>query len=749
MDQESSTEEASAEESELPSDKFENPHYWATWLDAARQHSKDYRRRCRRAWDEFQSQEGSKEHGGRLGDVYRVFPIFYSSIKTLQPAYFSKLPEIVGKRRFDVGDPIAATAARIVERMGEFSMDITPFFETISDAALDYILSDRATVRCVLDGVEKPVDIRKPLAMQQGEDGSQVFLEGEAPYEGEVLQDEETGEYFYNQTDFQPENNAAYLVSVPYDEVLHTTGAKSWDEVKTVAFRFAMPEEEAVERFEDLPSSVFKSIKRDAEEDDGDDDKDGQKAKEKYLHGWEIWHKPTNKVYWYSADHGSKLLDAKEDTWGLRGFFPCTPFIIGNKERKSLYGIPAYQYLEPICEQLHSLSRRLYKLIQHSRIRGLADASEPDLRLLVESADENEWIFVQNLASIVEKGGLNALIHHFPTGEISQAIVQMSQLVEKFKGDFYEIYGIPDVVRGVSDPLDGVGTQQIKSIHATNRFRYGMNQVAEMIRASLELVVDLMLAAFTDEQIAKIVGYEFMDVEDKQRFGQALALLRDDDTRMIRVDIETDSTSYLNEQIEWQNRSQVIQTVMQGLQQVGQLSQSMPAAVPVALKAIVYSLSGLKMGKDFDDEVMGAARQLMEAQNQPAEPPAPDYEQMKLQLEQQKLQLKNQELALKNQTEQFKLQMAQQAQQFQQWLDQSLLSIEQYKAQVQGAESMAEEQRLAHEVQLRGQKQNMDFQKSMKPESPAAVVVNNVPAPAPGPMYPPALPTGNWPPDHF
>jgi hypothetical protein len=134
----------------------------------------------------------------------------------------------------------------------------------------------------------------------------------------------------------------------------------------------------------------------------------------------------------------------------------------------------------------------------------------------------------------------------------------------------------------------------------------------------------------------------------------ALNLLKQDRKRIIRIEIETDSTSYLNDQVNAAQRNETAQTVLNGLQQVGQIAQAQPEFAGVALQTLLFALRGLAQGKSFEGEVAQAVTALIQKVSQPPQPP-PDYEGQKLAIQQQELDLKGRVEMARFQLEQIKL----------------------------------------------------------------------------------------------
>lgn len=601
------------------------------------------------AWEEYElgesdSAEGASEAGtGAKVQLAKRFPIFWSSIKTLAPAYYSKTPIPIAPVRYGITDPDARTGSKLLERLGIYSLETLPFDAVMRETTIEYILSDVATVRVMLEGDRK----KEQIPIQRNPQNPEEYLlpDGQ-PYTGDMIGQGESGAY-YGERDYW-ENLKCYPMSLSYDEVMWTPEAGSEDEIDEMFFRFCYAEDEAYEMFPEIEEETLKAAMRAYARKDGEDkyqksEHDG--PKELFLHGWEIWCKKDRKIRFISPDLKGEFLKESEDTYKLRKFFPAPCPIIGTKQRKTLFGVPGYRYVSPLIDQMHEAAQRVYCLAQALRPRFVVDAEyKSDLTDLIQSADESEYIFIKKLADIVEKGGLGAVIQALPVGEFANALMQVSQLFEVYKQQFYEIYGVPDVVRGMSDPLETAKAQEIKSFSATNRFRDQMNQIAGIARELLELLVDLKLGAYPQEQIFKICGAQFLDPADQQRLPQAYALITNDAERLIRLDLETDSTSYINEQIEQANRNLAIQTVTNGIKALQGLP---PPAQAIGFKTILAALSGLRMGKDFMDDIESLMQQMLEAANKPQEPP-PDVEMLKV-------RQKGQEIEIKAMTEQQKL----------------------------------------------------------------------------------------------
>lgn len=653
------------------------------WRERTRQAEKVFEDRlwklCKKAWAEYQlgesGGEGSEAGTGQKAQFSKLFPVYWSSIKTIVPAYWSKEPIPIAPIRYGLTDGAARTASKLMERLGVYTLETTPFDDVMRDATLELVISDVAGTRVMLEGEKvmnqipiqpKPVEAPEP---QMGPDGQPMpqemppmtpeqqaaaeFLMGDgAPYTGEMVGQDDTGAWYGEQEEWN--NLKCYPMALSYDDWMWTPEASCKDEIDEMWFRFCYPEEEAYAQFPDIDKDELRACmksygkgdkKEEQHQKEGDD---GTQAL--FLHGWEIWHKKSGNVIHLCPDYKEELLSKKPETYGLAGFFPATCPIVGTKQRKSLFGVPTYKYVERMCSQMHEISMRIYSLSQSIRRRFVVDKeAEGDLHPLISEADESEYIFIKNLMDIVEKGGIQNVIMSLPVGELANSIVELSNLFEKYKQEFYEVFGVPDILRGASDPLETAKAQEIKSFAASNRFRDQMNQVAKLGRDTLEMLIDLKIGAYDQVHLEKITGAYFMEPGDKEKLPQAWQLLMDDNERMVRIDFETDSTSYINEHIMQSNRNVAIKTVTEGLKAI---KGSSPIEMAIGFKTIQSALAGMRLGKDFMDDMDELMQQMMQQAAQPQEPPI-DYQKMLIEMQGQKDQMSNmakmRELDLKEQ----------------------------------------------------------------------------------------------------
>lgn len=653
--------------------------YWFRWIRATKKAATRFNNDALEAWREYEkdvNDQVARQYRGRQ-DSINVYPIYNSICQSLFPAHYARTPQLVTEKLFSINDDVANTGCIILERLGKHLVLTSNFNEVMNYSVANFFHAAKATNQ-VLYEAEIVKTLKRIPAYPQG-DGVTFLDETGAPITGEIKQDE-LGIFTEIEVDeADPDSQKIKLAPVPYDEVLHTPNANTNDDIKEMAFYFTCTKEEAEKKFkpEVLAAIQWKKGAAKSASESQEDNEQMQDSPDYYMDGWEIYCKETEMVYWVSEmyPHGF-LKDSEKDPYGFQNFFPAPPFIIQNKPRKNLYPRPMYVFLRPSLMQLHLMYDRVFGLIDSVRRRAIVDGEEDVISAL--NAGDQEFVSAKSLKNIVEKGGLDSMIWYIPVQELVNAISELNALEDRFTANVEKWAGLPDILQGQSDPIEALGTQEIKATAAHDRFKINKMQVQKLARDSIEMMIDLALKVFSDEKIARITGLKYMEPADQQRFPEALAMLRNDEERLIRIDIETDSLVFVDQGLKAQRRNVAIQSALNGMEKVVAMSQTNPALSAIAMKAVLLSLEGLEDGKQYQDQIKAIGQQLEEAAANPPPqpPPPPDYEGEKLQLQHQQLQLEAQKVSADEQRKNVELQQTQSALQFNQMLEQQKLQLE-------------------------------------------------------------------------
>jgi len=628
--------------------------------------------RYREAYDKY------TERGDKIVKRYRDerkdadniearFNILWSNVKTLKPAIYSRTPKPEVSRRFKDSNPVARVASTILERSLSYEIkQFGDFHGAMSNCVEDRLLSGRGTAWLRYEPITEAVE--EPQITEDVEIGDEVDetaeenpLAGEEPLE-RITSETTPVDYVY------------------WKDFAHLP-ARTWEEVTWVGRRVYLELEEGVERF----GEEFRQIPLTC----SPDEKDKEKASTKELKKaeiWEIWCKPTKKVYWV-APHYDYILDEKDDPLELEQFFPCPKPIYATITTGSLVPIADFVLYQDQAEEIDILTSRIQHLTKAMKVMGIYAADETAIGRLLKEGNDAVMIPVTNWAAFVEKGGLDKAIQFMPLRDVAQALQQLYVARDACKQIIYEVTGISDILRGASMASETATAQQIKSQFASIRLNDFKDDVARFAREILRMKAEIMCSKYQPETMLNASG--IMYTQDAQLAPQAIELLKNEPLRNFAIDIEDDTLVQLDEQQDKQSRIEFLQASGQFLNQATQMAQQAPELLPLLGEMMMFGIRGFKVGRTMETTFENTLNQITQKQQQAAQQPQQDREMMKLQasqqLEQGKMQL-----------EQAKMQQSVQLEQMKSQIEQAKMQIEQAKAQ---ADVQAEQAKLALEQQ--------------------------------------------------
>lgn len=746
-------------------DKRDTPKFWQRWTTLAKRGASLHWKDSARAWREDnavgnnanRNGDGNRQWDGTGGDQWQGarYPIWWSSNQIMRSAFWSRTPETYARRVFGIDDPIALTQAEILDRLGRYGIDTGEYDCAMKDCVADWLNADKTTTQVCAS--YKPVKTKNTRQAVPGATPDEYLdAETQQPVLDEIKMDPATQQYFYEQTLDEIEAEKIYAKSVPYNHILHTPSAKNSYEITDMGYYFCFTKEQAIDQFgeatvKDWPDAVWKHARTMDREEETRERNSTEESIDQIIEGWECWSKITKKVYWFCPASPTDFLKPPTlDPLHLKGFFPSPKFAIGSKPNDSLYPTPPFVRMWPTIDILHVMYGRVFNMIDAARRRAIVNGDDDFVAALNDLGD-SEFIAAQNLTGLIENPGLENLIKYIDVTELVNCIGELNQQDEKFKANYDEWRGIPEILRGQSDPIETAAAVEQKVSSAHDRFKTDKAMFAELARETLEIMIDMYLYLYSDEKIMAVVGFKYMDPKHQQNFAEALHGLRNDEERTIRIEIETDTTSYLGEQIRIQQRNAAITTVIEGLAKVQPLLQESPEGGALALKVMQSSLEGSGAGRQFVDDITGYIDSYIEKLKQPPPPPGPDYEAMKIQIAQTNADtarskvdvdaMKAQNDALVKNQEQmrkdFTAQLAQQKQEWEQFIQNNYLQLDATKTVGEMENKDADNSRLGVEAQAKV----IEAMKPNAPETPAqpATVIINQAAPSPVPETPPTL----------
>lgn len=553
-------------------------------------------RTCKEWWDYGSKIEGryksDKDSLTRVKKSGKKFAILYSNTETLKTALYARTPKPDVRRRFGDKNPVARTAAEIIERALAYCSDNTGHDRAYRAGVHDMTLPGRGVVRLKYEAEVGQVPEVDPMTGQPaiGMDGQPVMTER--------ITEQEVEEHHVYWKDFLWEPNQA------------------WADVQWIAFRHRMTRDDLRENgFEDADAIPM----------NWEPDPEG-KGKEvpdelKRAEVWEIWCKRSKHRYWIVKGY-PKAAKIDPDPYELEGFWPMAEPLSAILGTDSYIPSAFYTSYEDQADDLDELTGRISMLIKALRRRGVYDSSVQELKRLSRAGD-NEFIPVDgskyNL--MLQQGGLKTAFQTEDIKPLADVLVGLYEQRDRLVAAIYEVSGISDIIRGASNPNETATAQNIKAQFGSMRMRDSQREVQRWIRDSYRIKAELICQNFEPERLAEMTG---MDQNDPV-FQQAVQVLRSDDRRSYQVDIETDSTVFEDAEAEKQARVEFL-TAMGGFaQQWLPMIQAVPEMSKLAGAMLSFGVRGFKAGRSLEDEVEEAMDAISQKIAQAAQqPPPPD-----------------------------------------------------------------------------------------------------------------------------
>lgn len=709
--------------------KRDDVKFWQRWVPAAKRAAHRHWEDSRDAWREFDggtdrlNSPNSSRNWERLGSddwEGERYPAYWQCVQTAKSAYWSRVPETFVRRLFGYQDQVMQEGCYIVEKLGEYGKEQGEYDTAMNDATYELLNADKATTQVCYEYAETQGQQQTPVTPGANPDEYVDPATGQ-PVMEEILQDPVSGGYFYNKVVEEISRQKIYAKSVPYDHIIHTPTARNFEDIEDIGLYFCFTKPEAIEYFgqevvDKWPEFIWKHTRNINNDEDTERDrnsKEEEKLVEKIVEGWTLWSMPVEKVYWYCPNLSTDFLFVQKDPMHFKGFFPVQKFVIGTKPNKHMYPTPVYVRIRPTLQMLHIMYGRVFNLLDAARRRCLVNAS-PEVVAAMNDLGEAEFISVQNWEQLVgPNGALKDLLWDVPVQELVNCIGELNNQDDKFKNNVFEWYGLPDILRGQTDPVETATAIEEKVSAAHDRFKSLKRDLADLGRDTLRMIIDAYLYLYDDEKIKEICGFKYRTPEQQASFLQALPALRNDTEQAIRLDIETDTTSFFGEQIRSQQRNAAIKTVIEGLAQIEPMIEKNPNAAATGYHIMAESLDGIGGGRQFIDEAKRLIGDLAKQASTPKTPP-PDYEAMKIQIMQQDSQTKAQEAQTRAQEVQLRAQQFQLESQIKMQEASARIQKEQIESQASVNREMIIAQATNQKVAVEDKKVEYDFQLGAK-----------------------------------
>ncbi len=505
----------------------DNPHSEAeiklqkVWLSRIKKEEKahkDFRDRGR---------EVQEVYNDDLVDDQVYVPLLWSVVQVEHAGVYSSQPTPDVRPANDEKNPAFRKASDVLERGIAHFVDKQSFDDNLHRAVDDYLVAGLGVTRIKLlsEITEVPIKQAPPppeiLAEMDQDDRAALDEVMNRTQPGIGNQDLEWEFVTWERFGWEPCN--------------------SWRHVDWIYFRHRMTGEQCKKRF----GRVLKASK------DENDRGDLSSWKTKTYDIYEVWDKE-NKRQLFIAKGETAPIEVNKDPLGLAEFFPIPAPMMTNLPSDELIPQADYDYIEPYDRELNRLQERRMALLDQIRAVGAHDAGMPELGDITEQTD-GESLAVANLSQRIKDVGFEAVMFQLPLEEKVVVLAKLTEQMQFVKAQVDEILGIADIVRGVSNASEGVGTQELKGRWVGIRLSRKRDTVAYTVRAMFRIMAQLLTTHFTDENLVRLTQVEITP--------EIMQLLRNDTMMDFAVDIETDSTVAKDEFRERETRQEMLGAV--------------------------------------------------------------------------------------------------------------------------------------------------------------------------------------------
>ena len=707
---------------ETPEDAGEGPQgvvaRWKMELDLASKDEKFWRERVKdvnaRYRDEANNDKGSTQTVGRYGGGDR-FNILYSNVQTICPALYNQTPRPDVRRRYRDADETGRVIADVMERALSFTLDEEDFDRYMKMAVKDVQLTGRGVTRVKYEAAFSDAD------------------EGESEDEGEVseVEGEEVEFEHVNWSDFR------------------RGPGRTWEEVTWIGFRHTFDADECRDNFPD----TCKDIPMDYSPAgvDGKDSDDPVNDTFKRAEIWEIWDKKKREVIFICEGLAERPCKTVDDPLTLKGFFPVPRPLYSADYTDSLVPIEPFRYYEDQADELDTLTRRISGVIEALKVRGLYDSTISEMANIMDSA-ETQLTPATDVLPLMQAGGLEKAIWIWPIEKLAPVLVHLYTQREAVKTTIYEVTGIADIMRGSSAASETLGAQQLKAQFGTMRLDDMRREVQRYARDLVRMAAEIIAEQFSPETMQIMTEVKLPTQEEKQQammqaqqmqmqqqpipdelkkvledptWEECLTILRDDQQRAYRIDIETDSTIAGDQAQEQKNITELLTGISSFIQNAGPAVAAGYLPLDAAKALLMTSVRKFKMGREVEDalDMIGEDEEGGEGQMDPQMQQMHQQmqEQMQaMQAEGQALMQENEALKADKSAEAQRTQMDGQKAQAELTLKERELSLKEFEAQRPGEMKASPQEQWDYDTQMAREKMAFDAEQKALERQAAA-----------------------------
>lgn len=688
--------------------------------------------------------------------------VFWSIVNTLKPALYAQPPKPEIFRRYPSRDVTARLGSQVLERCTRFQVEVSGFDSAISKAVDDYLIVGQGTVWVRYEpkiGVETPkIRVQEmayspapmmggipgmppmegmppmpemgmeqemgeapemegyPEAPEMGEGYPEGYPEGQEQYIDEngqpvdpslVKQDDEG--YYVDGEPVETLIDEKVIVDYIHWSDLEFEPARTWAEVRKIARKTHITKKEFISKFgKDAYAAYRYSQETSQDEAEKEINKDRICVRE-------IWDKDENKVTWVAEGHNEVL---KEDTPYLTfdEFFPCPEPLFATLTT-GLIPRPDICFYQDQQETLNQLCQKAQDIARYIKVISISGSENPELDNLLRKPNGTH-IQLSNFQMYLQQGGVKSALEVLSMADHAAILRVLHEAMEQEKQQIYDITGISDIVRGVSRASETLGAQQIKTQYAMSRISDRQRKVAKFCRDVVALIAQVVKNHFQPNTMIKMAGVS-NDPEIEEYLGGVIDLLRNDTQSDYRIDIETDSTTFANQEAAKQSAIDLTNALGNLFNVLLPHAQAIPQLMPVINELTLYTTSQFEAGREVKGKLEKALTEVeSEMDKARQEQKAVEEQQRQMQMQQAEQAMQAQAAEQQRADAELQMQAQQQSEQQQKAMEAQtkIIELEQKKA-IAEAELQLKAQKQAFEEDLARMKLELEDERARQAEA--------------------------------
>jgi len=600
--------------------------YWLSNIQSAEKKRKAFITRGRQIIKRFRNKRTLTTLGVPLAN--RRMNVLWSNVQTQKPVLYSMTPKANVSRRNKTKDPVGRTASMVLQNCLQNSLGMEDFDHVMTQVVEDRLLPGSGTA--IVEYV--PTVAEDKVGWQ-----------------------------------------AAETRYIHWEDIITNT-ARIWQEnwfwgyrvflTKKQCYDVALANSDGDEAFaQDVWDNITLDHKEGGDNKGLQDDMGPAKAVV-----WVIWDQTEKQVIQMATGYAKAPLAIMPPPVNFDDFWPCPRPLQSTTTNDSTIPVPDFEQYVDQADEIDLLTQRIGTLSRSLKMRGVYAGDIDALKQLMDSGDA-DMIPIENMAFLLEKGGLEKAVLWMPIEQIAQCLIWCFEARDKAVEVMYQVTGISDIMRGATEASETATAQQLKAQFGGVRIRESQKDVQRFIRDLLRKKAEIICEHFNQEVIEAMSGVKLLTQQQKQMIGKAqqfmqqyqqaaqqaqqagqpvppppslpqptpemldamneptweevMALLRDEKLRGFVVDVETDSTIEPDQQAQQASAAGFVTAVAEFMTAALPIMQAEPDAVDFLGELMAWTTRQWKAADTIESAVDEFVEKMKKKAANP-QPPPPD-----------------------------------------------------------------------------------------------------------------------------